>query len=895
MAVELASAYVSIVPSAKGIVDQLKKELGAPLQKVVREESEKAGERLEKGLSTGITGAAKKLAVAFAGVQVGSFLKGAVDAATDTGEQLSKLGVLVGRSADDLDDWSKTTALAFNLSRREALTAAGTFANFFRGVGKSTSEAAAMSKQFVELAGDIASFNNASTPEVVEALGAALRGESEPIRRFGVLLDDATLKQRALNLGLIESTTGVLPPAIRLQAAYAEILAQTKVQQGDAARTADSLANRQRNLSAQFENAKAALGEGLLPLAQRLVTAFSSGLLPAFERAIPVIVEMADQLFNAGSAIAGFLSPLAGAGAAFGTLAVGAAGTLFALDKIAAGVRAAQGALLAFQATSATLTGGLSILAGLVGGGLLAAFTVQARHAAEARENQEQLTEAMVRAGDPTHLLAQETHGLVEALGNLPSKQDNAKNVVEGITEAFISNVTAGNKTISVLNDLGLTSARIAEVTRDGSKAFGDAAHQAQNLGTGYVDLKLATERATGPQKALVEELFRQQEAGALTQDQLVDILGTLDEVATAYRDDANKVKDSIRADIEKARSLGAVSTEWVEQQKAASGVRDEYGQLVFVGERLRSKLKEMGVVIPGVNDGLNGTGKAGADAAGGIGAAAGEAGEAVDPLDEAAEAAEKFQDHLKELKEATDNYFLHGVDYDAQLDRFRDGLQRLSDSTDKNGTSLSEFTVEGRANRDALREIQKEAAGVVQKLTEAGGTAEQQKTALHTLGNEAYTTATNLGFGAVEAEALRQKILNIPTEATVTVTLDAVMSQSYRALNEAIAAASGGQLDIAAAATGGFLPKGQLTLVGEKGPELFVPQTAGYVIPNELVGAASAVRPQVSMPSWSPEGRSSGVTIEGGIHVTEAQSATRVIDEVNARLGWMLTTRAER
>jgi hypothetical protein len=70
------------------------------------------------------------------------------------------------------------------------------------------------------------------------------------------LLDDATLKQRAMAMGLIESTTGVLPPAIKMQAAYAEVLAQTGTIQGDFARTAESGTNAQRRMAAEAENAK---------------------------------------------------------------------------------------------------------------------------------------------------------------------------------------------------------------------------------------------------------------------------------------------------------------------------------------------------------------------------------------------------------------------------------------------------------------------------------------------------------------------------------------------------------------------------------------------------------------------------------------------------------------
>ena len=47
------------------------------------------------------------------------------------------------------------------------------------------------------------------------------------------------------------------------------------------------------------------------------------------------------------------------------------------------------------------------------------------------------------------------------------------------------------------------------------------------------------------------------------------------------------------------------------------------------------------------------------------------------------------------------------------------------------------------------------------------------------------------------------------------------------------IPSGSGG-LNITAAAEGGHLRKGQLTLVGERGPELFTPKRSGWIIPND-------------------------------------------------------------
>ena len=90
----------------------------------------------------------------------------------------------------------------------------------------------------------MASFKNTSPEEAITAIGAALRGESEPIRRYGVLLDEATLKHRALALGIISTTDQALTPQQKVLAATAEIYRQTGDIQGDFTRTSEGLANR---------------------------------------------------------------------------------------------------------------------------------------------------------------------------------------------------------------------------------------------------------------------------------------------------------------------------------------------------------------------------------------------------------------------------------------------------------------------------------------------------------------------------------------------------------------------------------------------------------------------------------------------------------------------------
>jgi hypothetical protein len=107
-----------------------------------------------------------------------------------------------------------------------------------------------------------------------------LRGEAEPLRRYGVLLNDASLKQAALSLGIITTTTQALTPQQKVLAAQKLIFEQTTAAQGDFARTSDGLANQTKIVTAQLENMKTEIGTALLPIVLQLATAFSEKIIP---------------------------------------------------------------------------------------------------------------------------------------------------------------------------------------------------------------------------------------------------------------------------------------------------------------------------------------------------------------------------------------------------------------------------------------------------------------------------------------------------------------------------------------------------------------------------------------------------------------------------------------
>jgi uncharacterized protein YukE len=187
----------------------------------------------------------------------------AITAASDMQESLSKVNVIFGRGAKDVEKFARTAAKELGQSEQAVLNAAGTFGTFGKAAGLSGIDLATFSNDFTTLATDLASFNNTSPEEAVNAIGAALRGESEPLRRFGVLLNDATLKQEAMNIGIYDGK-GALTAQQKVLAAQEAIYKQTGDAQGDFMRTSDGLANSTKTLTATFQNLQAKFGAAFL-------------------------------------------------------------------------------------------------------------------------------------------------------------------------------------------------------------------------------------------------------------------------------------------------------------------------------------------------------------------------------------------------------------------------------------------------------------------------------------------------------------------------------------------------------------------------------------------------------------------------------------------------------
>jgi len=300
----LATAFVNIVPGTKDMEKYLKGDLskGASV----------AGAKAGDGFSNGFNNSIKRLigpaiftALGVAAVRFGS---DAVKSASNLQAEFEGVNQVFGEGAKAVQEYAKQASNLAGITETEALSAAKNMGVFAKSAGLAGSEAAKFSIEMVQLAGDLGSFNDVPTAEALAAIQSGLLGQAEPLRRFGVLLDDATLRTRAMEIGLIKTTKDALTPQQKVLASYSEILRQTSIQQGDFVKYQDTFGNAIKTINSRFDEIVANIGEALIPALESIlpkIRDFIDEMGPKLVAAVKAVpwAEIADRFMEIVTAI----------------------------------------------------------------------------------------------------------------------------------------------------------------------------------------------------------------------------------------------------------------------------------------------------------------------------------------------------------------------------------------------------------------------------------------------------------------------------------------------------------------------------------------------------------------------------------------------------------------
>lgn len=188
-----------------------------------------------------------------------------INMASDMEESTNKVEVCFGDAAKSIIDFSETTLTTYGIAKSTALNMAATFGDMATSMGYSQQEAADMAKTLVGLAGDVASFKNISLDEAQTALSGIFTGETETLKKLGVVMTETNVKAYALSKGITKKYSE-MSQGEKVALRYEYVMRSLSNSQGDFSRTSDNTANQLRILSESLKELAAIAGEELIPI-----------------------------------------------------------------------------------------------------------------------------------------------------------------------------------------------------------------------------------------------------------------------------------------------------------------------------------------------------------------------------------------------------------------------------------------------------------------------------------------------------------------------------------------------------------------------------------------------------------------------------------------------------
>lgn len=237
-------------------------------------------------------------AAAAAGAAIVKFGADALKAASNLEESMNAVNVVFGSATDQITTFGETAATTVGLAQAQFQQMATVLGAALSNAGFAEDEMADKTIELTQRAADMASVFNTEVPDALGAIQAALRGEADPIEKYGVSLGEAAVKAEAAALGF-RAVGGEFTTQAKTAARLSLILKQTDRVAGDFANTSGSLANQSKSLNAQWIDMQARVGEKLGPSMSKLLDT-AQDLLPTFEG---LAIAVADLVGFAGDLI----------------------------------------------------------------------------------------------------------------------------------------------------------------------------------------------------------------------------------------------------------------------------------------------------------------------------------------------------------------------------------------------------------------------------------------------------------------------------------------------------------------------------------------------------------------------------------------------------------------
>lgn len=185
-------------------------------------EAEGAGGKLVK-LGDVAKKAAAVVGTVFTAKAIVDFGKKCVGAAEALDQTMKKTNVIFGESSQVVKDWALENERTFGLGSGTIQGFMNNIADITQGMGMAKDASIDLSKGATQLGVQLGNWNGINAASAVDDITRAMTGSHDAVAKYGIKLNDAVLKQTAMNMGLGDNFQA-LSEAEKAQVRYQAIL-----------------------------------------------------------------------------------------------------------------------------------------------------------------------------------------------------------------------------------------------------------------------------------------------------------------------------------------------------------------------------------------------------------------------------------------------------------------------------------------------------------------------------------------------------------------------------------------------------------------------------------------------------------------------------------------------
>lgn len=197
-------------------------------------------------------------------------LANSVQLAMDFTENMNLFTVAMGENIGTAQQFVNAMHGAFDINPSQLASTVGTFYQIGTGLGIANNNAETLAETMTKLAYDMSSYYNISFDDAITKLQSGLTGETEPLRRLGIVVSENAIQEYAYAHG-IDKTTDSMTEQEKVHLRYLTILEQTKNAQADFAKTMDSPANSVKIFQQAVQQAQQAIGNLFIPALEKIL------------------------------------------------------------------------------------------------------------------------------------------------------------------------------------------------------------------------------------------------------------------------------------------------------------------------------------------------------------------------------------------------------------------------------------------------------------------------------------------------------------------------------------------------------------------------------------------------------------------------------------------------